>query len=285
MALSGSPGAADFLPDSGIAIPAGAKSIEMWFQNSLFRVRLFLPEASGVRRTQAESAARTLRIGYTGARRRVLVVDNEAVDRDLLASLLEPLGFELRQAASGHECLSLLQTLPADFAPDAILMDLAMPGIDGWATVRALREAGLCTAPIAIVSGNAFDQGLDNDVGIAAEDFIPKPVRVAELLDWLGARLQLDWTVAAPACPAAPAPAPPAAGGWTPAAVVQLRALDELVGLGYYRGIVRKLDELDALDIGHAAFVSHLRVLAREFQLDAMAGVIRSALAGVPAAP
>jgi len=41
-------------------------------------------------------------------RRKVLVVDNEEADRELLASLLEPLGFEVRTAASGHDCLDLL---------------------------------------------------------------------------------------------------------------------------------------------------------------------------------
>ena len=234
---------------------------------TLFRIRLFLPEARGVR-AEAELPCR-VRTGYTGVRRRVLVVDNEEVDRELIACLLEPLGFELRTAASGHECLALLR----QHTPDAILMDLAMPGIDGWTTLRAIREQGLSAAPIAIVSGNAFDKGLDNDVGIAAEDFILKPVRVNELLDWLGVRLRLDWTFA----PAAELPEPvmlPAAG-WVRPGEAQLRALDELVSLGYYRGIVRKLDEIEAQDAKHAGFVNHLRSLARQFQLDAMTRVIR----------
>jgi CheY-like chemotaxis protein len=220
---------------------------------------------------------RTSRIGYAGARRSVLVVDNEEVDRELMASLLEPLGFEIRKAASGHECLALLRDLVSQKRePDAILMDLAMPGIDGWATVRAIREQRLSTAPIAIVSGNAFDKGLDNDVGIAADDFILKPVRMNELLDWLGARLQLEWREAH-----APEAAPPPAGQlieWTLPDARQLRTLDELVSLGYFRGIVRKLDEIESLDASHAGFANHLRKLAREFQLDAMTRIIRQGL-------
>jgi signal transduction histidine kinase/ActR/RegA family two-component response regulator len=242
--------------------PSGAATV--------FRIRLFLPEVSGVR-VERELPQRA-RTGYVGARRRVLVVDNEEVDRELLARLLEPLGFEVRTAASGGECLALLER----HTPDAILMDLAMPGIDGWATLRAIRERTLSTAPVAIVSGNAFDKGLDNDAGIGADDFILKPVRIDELLDWLGTRLQIVWTHA-PAAPAAEAALPPAAG-WAVPDVVQLRALDELVSLGYYRGIVRKLDEIESADAHHAAFVNHLRMLARQFQLEAMARVIRQAL-------
>jgi len=102
-------------------------------------------------------------------------------------------------------------------------------------------------------------------------------VRVNELLDWLGTRLQLDWLEAAPAEAAVPAPTPRAE--WLLPDAAQLRALDELVSLGYYRGIVRKLDDIAAARAGHAGFVNHLRGLAHQFQLDAMARVIRQALA------
>ncbi len=67
---------------------------------TLFRIRMFLPE---VRAALAERGLpRLARTGYLGARRRVLVVDNEEVDRELLATMLTRLGFELRQAASGR---------------------------------------------------------------------------------------------------------------------------------------------------------------------------------------
>jgi CheY-like chemotaxis protein len=67
------------------------------------------------------------------------VVDNEEPDRELLVQLLEPMGFELRTAASGHDCLDLLA---AGYQPDVILMDLAMPGIDGWETCAGARVWG-----------------------------------------------------------------------------------------------------------------------------------------------
>jgi signal transduction histidine kinase len=241
---------------------------------SLFRIRLFLPELTGVR--VERQAPRATRTGYFGPRRKILVVDNEEADRDLLIKLLEPLGFEMRSAASGQACLDWLGQAPVTERPDAVLMDLAMPGIDGWATVRAMRERSLSLAPVAIVSGNAFDKGLDNDVGIRADDFILKPVRPRELLDWLGSRLGLQWTTLAPGLldtftANAASSVPPNA--------THLRALNDLVSLGYYRGIVRKLDEIDALGAEHAGFVQHLRGLARDFQLEAMGRVIENALA------
>ena len=241
---------------------------------TLFRIRLFLPEVSGHRLER--ELPRRVRIGYEGAPRRILVVDNEEVDRDLLASLLEPLGFALSHAASGQACLELLRRERFD----AILMDLAMPGIDGWATVRAIRAESLSTAPVAIVSGNAFDKGLDNDVGIGIDDFILKPVRPNELLDWLGARLGLVWRESERREPTPTTAVAPIE--WTLPAAAHLRSLDELVGLGYYRGIVRRLDEIEKIDASHAGFVAHMRTLAQQFELDAMTRILRAGLSDAP---
>ncbi|MBT9527774.1 MAG: response regulator [Rhizobacter sp.] len=241
---------------------------------TVFRIRLFLPEARGA--VAALEVPRASRIGYRGERRRVLIVDNEEVDRSLLATVLQPLGFELKQAASGHECLEVVSA----FAPHAILMDLAMPGIDGWATIRAIRSQQLSSAPIAIVSGNAFDKDLENDVGITPKDFVLKPVRVNELLDWLGSRLALEW-LEVPRERAATS-APPAPASWVLPDEHHLKALDELISLGYFRGIVKKLDEIEGENAAHASFVDHLRGLARNFQLDAMSGLVRRALHDQP---
>ncbi|RYF30703.1 MAG: response regulator, partial [Comamonadaceae bacterium] len=211
---------------------------------SVFRVRLFLPRVHQAPAVAGRRAAARLpapapraRRGYEGARRQLLVVDNEEADRELLVQVLAPLGFELRTAASGHDALDLIA---AGLRPDAMFVDLAMPGIDGWETIRRARKLGLAHTSVAIVSANAFDKRLDNDVGIAPEDFFVKPVRHSELLDWLERRLQLRWT-ATPAQAAAP----------TPQAMVRpaperLRALESAVGLGYFRGIMNELDAIDS---------------------------------------
>ena len=236
---------------------------------TLFRVRLFLPELQGVR---AQVAA-PLRRGYAGDRRRILVVDNEEVDRTLLARRLTALGFDVLQAGSGHAALGLLKETGAD----AILMDLAMPGIDGWQTISALRSQGLSAAPVAIVSANAFDKGLDNDVGITAADFITKPVRFDDLLDWLGDRLRLQWLAAAPA-------APPAAFDQTAPPRAKLQALHDVVQLGYPRGVQRVLEQIEAEDPNCTGWLAPLRTLAQAFQYDRMTKLIQDALAYNPTA-
>ncbi len=239
---------------------------------TLFRIRLFLTGLQGGRAPLPAPP----RAGYAGPRRRVLVVDNEEVDRTLLAQRLQALGFEVLQAGSGQAALALLHEAQAT-AVDAILMDLAMPGIDGWETIRSLRRRRLSDAPVAIVSANAFDKGLDNDVGILPADFITKPVRLDELLDWLGARLALQWQAfAVPVAPAVAALVPPDA----PApAREQLLALREVVDLGYPRGVQRLLEQIERERPDCAAWLAPLRALAQSFQFDRMTPLIQDAIA------
>ena len=238
-------------------------------KGSRFRVRLYLPQSAPAAITQRHVP----RVGYVGVRQRVLVVDNEKTDREFLASVLEPLGFSLSQAASGLECLEMISR----YRPHLIFMDLAMPGIDGWETIRRIRARGLSNAEIAVISANAFEKFADNDLGIANENFITKPVRVEELLDWIGQHLGLEWVYAdRQAAPPAAMIAPPAQLRYPPPQ--HLRVLDEQIQLGYVRGIHTKLDEMALLDTAYGDFTEVMRQLARQFQFDAMREILRKGL-------
>ena len=237
-------------------------------EGSRFEVRLFLPSLHADQLMKEQPLAH--RTGYIGQRRRILVVDNEFVDRELLVNVLEPLGFIVAQASSGQQCLDEIPR----FRPDVIFMDLAMPGMDGWQTLRRIRDGRLSEAAIAVISANAFEKGADNDAGIAAGDFITKPFRVDDLLDWLGARLGLEWMHSATPLAAHAAPdvavAPITAPGRD-----EIEALRALIELGYVRGIRNKLDEIDYQSPDHAEFVRVMRMLAGGFQFDAMKEVLR----------
>ena len=237
---------------------------------TVFRVKLFLPEIHGADMKIARKPAPRSRRAYLGPRRKLLVVDNEEPDRELLVQLLQPLGFEVRTAASGHDALDLLA---AGFAPDAVLMDLAMPGIDGWETIRRIQSDGLTKAHVAVVSANAFDKGLDNTVGIRVDDFITKPVRHSELLDWLERRLQLQW-VDAPAVAALPPPAPMLRVWPDP---TRLQALRQVAELGFYRGILNQLAALEQAQPACRGLVQEVRSLAQQFQFEAIGRLLAEA--------
>jgi CheY-like chemotaxis protein len=237
-----------------VQLMGGALTLATTPAGATFTVRLQLPRvhAPALARAAAAAFAPT---GYRGRQRRILVVDNERVDRELLVNILAPLGFETQQADTGLDALRCYGA----YQPDLILMDLAMPVMDGWEAARILREEHASTVPILIVSANAYDKALENPAGIVPDDFIVKPVNVAELLERIGVRLALDWTM--PVLNAAPVPVlvyPPAH---------HLAALREQIALGYIRGV---REQLDAIDPQYAVFTDALRKLAATFDLDAM---------------
>jgi len=236
---------------------------------SLFQVRLFLPETRLY--TPVDDASLVhYRTGYVGERRRILIVDNEQVDREMLISILEPLGFELTEAESGSQCLEILATSE----PHVILMDLAMPGLDGWETIRRIRQQQLSSARVAIVSANAFDKELDNDVGITPDNFILKPVQVNEFLDWIELNMGIEWLYHEPIKALVSGVYQNHAGLIYPSAEL-LRQLDELVTQGYVRGILKKADEIEAQDPRYAGFVQRVRSLVGQFQLETLSGLIK----------
>lgn len=239
-------------------------------QGSVFRIRLFLPQVHSAQ--AARELPRRNRIGYFGIRRRILVVDNERTDRELLRNVLEPLGFEVSEAESGLEALERLPQI----APHLVFVDLGMPGIDGWETIRRMRALNT-DAKLAILSANAFDKGLENDAGIAPEDFIVKPLHVAELLDTIGRWLQLEWVEADTLPPPTEAATPAAAPALVYPQAADLADLDQLASVGYLRGILNKLGQIERGAPEHGEFVRIARDMARAFQFDALRTFLHAA--------
>jgi CheY-like chemotaxis protein len=128
--------------------------------------------------------------GYHGHRRRVLVVDDVGDHRALLVGMLQPLGFELVEAAGGEQALALA----AAHRPDLILMDIVMPDLSGLDVIRRLRQLpALGDVPVVAASASASleDQRVALEAGARA--FLPKPVDRQRLLDQVAALLALQW--------------------------------------------------------------------------------------------
>lgn len=109
---------------------------------------------------------------------RILVVDDDATNRGVLTGLLEPLGYETTEADSGVAALRAA----AEAVPDLILLDVMMPGMDGFEVCRHLR-ATPATALVPIVMITALDADKHKVRGLEAEadDFLTKPVDEVEL--------------------------------------------------------------------------------------------------------
>ncbi len=223
---------------------------------SVFQLRVLLPE---VREPRSTPTAYTDVVGHRGPRRRVLIADDQAPHRRLLADLLTPLGFVVEEAASGEDTLLRVERCQ----PDLLLLDLVMTGIDGLAVSRALRERGWLR-PIIMVSANAFDETRHACLAAGCNAFLPKPVRRPALVAQLQKQLALDWIRAGEALDGGGddatllMPAPP-------------RALRERLlhaaRIGHVKMLAAGIDEVERLGPRHRVYAAELRRLAREFQL------------------
>lgn len=120
--------------------------------------------------------------------RRVLVVDDNAVNRLLVRALLTKQGCEVEEAENGREALARLDRSPA---VGAVLMDLVMPEMDGYAAVRTIRareaEAGDLGVPIIAFSASTAPREIEAALEAGCDGHVGKPVRKEELLDGIRA--------------------------------------------------------------------------------------------------
>ena len=111
---------------------------------------------------------------------RILVVDDLDVNRELVRAILEATGHDVSEAASGAEAVEMAMAS----AFDLILMDLQMPGMDGFAAARAIRNLARvngCT-PIIALSANVLPEHIAACTAAGMNDHIGKPVTPAELI-------------------------------------------------------------------------------------------------------
>ena len=112
-------------------------------------------------------------------RKRVLVIDDDLPLRGMLAAALRQAGFQVLLAGDGgegHRALTIHR-------PDVILLDLAMPGVNGWDFLQRLKETGfLGTLPIIVLSAHLHvDPQAILQLGVSA--ILPKPFSLTELID------------------------------------------------------------------------------------------------------
>ncbi|MBV8815232.1 MAG: response regulator, partial [Verrucomicrobia bacterium] len=133
-------------------------------------------------------------VSYEGPRRKILIVDDEVLNRSLLRELLATVGFESVEASSPEEALSLLNN-----SFDAVISDIRMPGYDGHTFCQNLRSSAE-TKDLVIIASSASvfaeDRLLARASGFTA--FLPKPVMEEELFEILRRHLGLKWVYAAP---------------------------------------------------------------------------------------
>jgi two-component system, OmpR family, response regulator len=108
---------------------------------------------------------------------RLLVVDDEPNIRELLSASLRYAGFEVETAADGQQALALAET----YRPDLLVLDVMMPGLDGFGVVRRLRQAGRRTPVVFLTARDAAEDKISG-LTLGGDDYVTKPFSLDEVL-------------------------------------------------------------------------------------------------------
>lgn len=119
----------------------------------------------------------------------ILAVDDEPINLDLLEAILTSEGFYVEKAISGEEALEKIKTIQ----PDLILLDIMMPGIDGYEVCKRIRaDTSLPYIPIIFVTAKHKDpQDLIHGLDLGGNDYIGKPFNTTELMSRIRSALRL----------------------------------------------------------------------------------------------
>ena len=252
-------------------------------KGSTFWVDLELPS---VKRSLEVSPLREKRwvVGFVGNKRKVLIVDENHLNRDLLCRLLGRLGFELVEVENGQECLCKA----VEFQPDVILIDLRMPVMDGLETARKLRLLPeLKDVVLIAMSASVFEATQQESILAGCDAFLPKPIEANHFLEQLRVHLGLEWIYEESSesqkrkTPSlSPASDFPAYSSLLPAASESAAKILKLAAMGDIEEIFEESAKLESLEQKLVPFVSKLRQLAKGFQLKQIRNILKQYIEG-----
>ena len=112
--------------------------------------------------------------------KRVLIVEDDEDNRRIVSKILTLDGFDVAEAADGQEAL----TMTRDWKPDLILLDLGLPGLNGWEVAKQLKaDRDSCRIPTVALTAFAMRGDEEQARAAGCDDYISKPARPAEIRD------------------------------------------------------------------------------------------------------
>ena len=117
---------------------------------------------------------------------KILLVEDNEMNRDMLSRRLARRGYEVVIAVDGHQGVAVAQAE----RPDLVLMDMSLPVLDGWEATRALKAAAETRAiPVIALTAHAMSSDRDRAVESGCDDFDTKPIDLTRLLEKIEALL------------------------------------------------------------------------------------------------
>ncbi|HEY9652579.1 MAG TPA: PAS domain S-box protein, partial [Coleofasciculaceae cyanobacterium] len=214
-------------------------------------------------------------IGYQGKKRKILVVDDRWENCAVLINLLEPLGFELFEAANGKEGLEKA----IEVQPDLIFVDLVMPVMDGHEMTRKLRQLPLFQSTIIIaISANAFETDRLLSLKSGCNNFFPKPLQTEALLDKIKSYLNLTWIYDGDNTGNGKGLSTSIVDSTLSQMVIpppeELLALSQAAQIGDVSEVEQEINRLQQLNPEYTSFVTKIVKLAEEFEYEKIVNLV-----------
>ncbi len=129
-------------------------------------------------------------VGFKEKECRIVVVDDDKESRMILTYMLSPFGFQITEAVDGADALEKMR----EIHPDLALIDMVMPGMDGFEVIRQIRETPEWEDMVIIaVSASVKDSEKRKCMAAGCRAFVEKPVRADELIQNIKDHLKLEW--------------------------------------------------------------------------------------------
>lgn len=212
--------------------------------------------------------------GYEGERKRILLVDDNPDNLSLFEDMLVSLGFVIHTSNDGSKVLDTARS----FRPDAVLMDLFMPGVNGFEATKMLRsEEEFSSIPIIAVSASLTEQHRHNALLAGCDEFVSKPLSFSSLTKVLEKSMGITWTVNEHQ-----QMDEERAFGYTKPFVLPCREtlceMLRLASLGDISELVRLCEQSIKVKPECEGFIKHVRQLAGSFDLEEIETLLKEQL-------
>ena len=150
-----------------------------------FDIQVTVVDASEVEKMQ-QKVRRVIALEPNQPRYRLLIVDDKPINRQLLIKLLNPLGFELKEASNGREAVDIWN----EWEPHLIWMDMRMPVIDGYEATKEIKSTTKGQATIIIaLTASVFEEERAVVLSAGCDDFVRKPFREEDIFGTMNKHL------------------------------------------------------------------------------------------------
>jgi len=205
-----------------------------------------------------------------GSEVQAVVVDDVETNRDILSTMLERIGAQVRLAAGGEQALECLRQR----LPDIVFLDIRMPGMDGPKVLEhILKEYGSDAVKVVGVSASVLEHQRQRVLDAGFDDFISKPLRAERLFACMTKLLGVHYEYTRePDPPATDTPAPELSSISLPGDL--LDALRQAVSIQSITRLRRHLDDLEELGDEARQLATHLRELSQRYDLKAIGAAL-----------